>query len=665
MASVAGCLVGGLFYFAVLLDLRWAPARTAHPLGYASNFFDLQAEQLLNGRLSVPEGSLGIEGFVIGDQTYMYFPPFPALIRIPVQLITTEFNGRLTVLSMAIAWIVLAVVASRLVWLVGSLVVGDRQFTRSEAVAAGILIAMITGGTVLTFNASLPWVYHEVYAWAVPAVVGSMYWLLRVLVNPSTRAFGWLTAFALAAALTRVTGGLAVCAAIGLAAVWEGIRNRRNQGAVGSGRVATHHLLGLAAVIPMAAAVTVNMAKFNHPYMFPLEHQVWTKVNAHRQEALRINGGSITGSQFLEQTLTSYFRPHGLRFTEYFPWITLPADPPPLVNGAFFDQTYRTASVTATTPLLLVLTVSAVALLAWHRPLLHKLIPPLIGATAVGGPVLLYGYIAYRYTSEFAPGLIVGGIIGFWFVAPRLLRRSRWKSRVTLTVLASATAYSLIVQSVLGLSMSAFTSATGQLQKYLHVQRQLSGGPLSAQSELIEFVDELPPSRPADTLAILGQCSALYLASGDRYEPWILVEAEPTVLEVSLRREVKAGYVKIATVGANTPRDVLVQVRDDHHVRVVVRDDFAEVTGPWFGVYPNTTFRVGIALRPGDGLAQVTSTPGGHVTFVPALVRDEDWITMPGSVRIAPGNGSTWVGLHYRQVPSIARPLCRALSTLR
>ena len=34
----------------------------------------------------------------------MYFPPFPALLRLPVLMTTHEFDGRLTLLSMALAW---------------------------------------------------------------------------------------------------------------------------------------------------------------------------------------------------------------------------------------------------------------------------------------------------------------------------------------------------------------------------------------------------------------------------------------------------------------------------------------------------------------------------------------------------------------------------------
>ena len=44
-----GACGGALAFFAVLLDLRWSPGRTAIELRYASNFFDLQADAFLRG----------------------------------------------------------------------------------------------------------------------------------------------------------------------------------------------------------------------------------------------------------------------------------------------------------------------------------------------------------------------------------------------------------------------------------------------------------------------------------------------------------------------------------------------------------------------------------------------------------------------------------------
>src|ERR1700712_808003 len=126
-ASILGTGLGGLVYFLTLLDYGFHPLRGATAFRYAEQFFDLQATALRHGHLSVPEGSLGIEGFVVDGRTYSYFGIFPALLRIPVQLVTHEFDGRLTVISMAVAWVVFAVMPPRLYWLVRRLLTPDRR----------------------------------------------------------------------------------------------------------------------------------------------------------------------------------------------------------------------------------------------------------------------------------------------------------------------------------------------------------------------------------------------------------------------------------------------------------------------------------------------------------------------------------------------------------
>ncbi|MFQ6172590.1 hypothetical protein ACK8HX_13355 [Oryzobacter sp. R7] len=661
VASVLGCLVGAVAHLSVLLDLRWAPGRTAIELRYASNFFELQAASLLEGRLDVPEGSLGIEGFVVGGRTFMYFPPFPALVRMPVMLVTREFDGRLTVLSMALAWLVLAVVATRLVWLCRRVVHGpDRPVGRLEAALVGVVLAAMTGGTVLTFDASLPWVYHEVYTWAVATVVGALYWLARVLHEPSRRAHGWLLAFAAAAALTRTTGGLAVCGAIGLAALWRWAAGRR----VRPGRAVVALLV--ASLVPALASVTLNLAKFDHPYLFPLREQVWTEVSEQRREALEANGGTITGPQFLPTTLPTYFGVEGIRFTPWFPWVSAPADPPPVHADAVFDQTYRTASVTATTPLLLLLAALALPLALTRRAATRAvLVPPLLGSAAVGMGVLMYGYIANRYTSEFVPFLVVGSAVTVATLAPYARRLGPVVGGLLLAGAAVLTAYSLAVHALMGLTTSAVTAGGDRLVRHLEWQRALSGGEGSAQAGLVEQVDG-PPAAPGtpDTLAMTPGCGALYLATGDRYEPWVLVEERPTVLEVGLGRDIEPGTVRLASVLATSVRDVDLEVRDDHHVRVVVRDAYATVEGPWFGVYPTTTFRLAIAPRPSAQLATVTTTPGGFVAQVPYVRRDLDFNSAPGRVVVDAGAPARARALGATVVPREGRPpaLCEGLA---
>ena len=660
LASVLGLSVGGLFYLAVLLDFRWAPGRTAIPLRYASNFFDLQANALLNGHLDVPTGSLGIEGFVVDGRTYMYFPPFPALVRIPVMLVTHAFDGRLTVASMAVAWLVFAVFSARLLWLVRRLLHSNRPVGRTEAVGAGTVLAAVAGGTVLTFDAALPWVYHEVYLWAAATVVGAMYWLARAAMAPSRWTIGWLAFFALAAVLTRTTGGFAVCGAILFAAAWAGWRAHRT--GVSLRPAGT---LAAAGFAPLLAGITLNLVKFDHPYLFPLQQQVWSGVNSHRRDALLANGGTITGPQFLPTTATAYFRPDGLRLTDYYPWVSLPARPPQVVGDVVFDQTYRTASVTATTPLLLVLALAAlVVLVRVPGETRRVLLPPLLGSAAVGGGVLMYGYISNRYTSEFVPGLVVGSTITAAALLPLLSPRRRAVRAGVLAALAVFTAYSLLVQTALGYREAAVHTRGERLTDFLNRQRELSGGPGSPQAALVRQVTALPVDPSVDTLGIIGDCSALYLATGDTYEPWALVQARPVVLEFTAPRELRNGAFPLATVVSSRTRSITVETGADNSMRVVVSDGAVRVTGPWVGVYPGTTFRIGWEPRSDVGQLEVTTTPGGRVAFLPWRRVDADWVSHPGEVRLNPAltKDAGALGITVDEPTGRSLSLCRALA---
>ena len=407
-STAVGVVVGGAAYCAILLDFARSLTRNAVQLGYASNFFDFQARALMDGHLWVQPGSLGIEGFIRDGHTYMYFPPFPALLRIPVMLVTHDFDGRLTVVSMALAWLLFAVMTVKLFWLVRRCLAGSRAVSRFEAVLAAAFLSMALGGTVVTFDASLPWVYHEVYLWAVALVVGGLYWLVRVALDPTPRSIAWLGALTLGAMLTRVTGGWALSLCVLVLAGWLATGRPHREA-----RSMWRWVLA-AGLVPLAVGVAYNYVKFQHPYLFPLEDQVWTQLNAHRREALRINGGTITGPQFFATSLANYFQPAGIRFVGYFPWITLPAEPAAAYGGAFIDQSYRTGSVTAFMPLALVLTMVSLPVLFRPRvDLAHRALRlALVAGVLVTGGVMAYGYLAYRYTSEFVPAILLGGSIG-------------------------------------------------------------------------------------------------------------------------------------------------------------------------------------------------------------------------------------------------------------
>ena len=80
---------------------------------------------------------------------------------------------------------------------------------------------------------------------------------------------------------------------------------------------------------------------------------------------------------------------------------------------------------------------------------------------------------------------------------------------------------------------------------------------------------------------------------------------------------------------------VELETKSDHHARVVIANEDGDYAGPWFPVYGGGSFRVGIAVASDLGYAEVTSTPGGFVGYVPFTEWDENWEARPGSIELA------------------------------
>ena len=354
VSTSVGLFVGGVAFVLTLLDWTTSLTRTALATRYFSGFYDLQARRLLDGHIDVPTNSLGIEGFIHDGKTFMYFPPWPAILRLPVLLTTHEYDGQLTVLSMAVAWVVFAVMVTKLVWLLVPLLAGEDAVTPWTGGLVAAFLAAATGGSFLTFDAAQPWVYHEAYVWAVTSVVGGIYWLVRVLTSPTRHAVWWLFVFGLLCVGSRATEGWALCLVVIGVAIW--MRRARPD----RPRDPLWWRVLLAGLVPLALSIALNEYKFDSVYIFPLQDQVWTQVNAQRRAALAANGGGLTGPQFFTTSFMAYLRPDGIRFVDYFPFITLPAHAAPVYNDAHIDQTYRTGSATSFMPLLMLMFLTAV-----------------------------------------------------------------------------------------------------------------------------------------------------------------------------------------------------------------------------------------------------------------------------------------------------------------
>jgi hypothetical protein len=115
----------------------------------------------------------------------------------------------------------------------------------------------------------------------------------------------------------------------------------------------------------------------------------------------------------------------------------------------------------------------------------------------------------------------------------------------------------------------------------------------------------------------------------------VLVERRANVVVVDVKDTIRPGRTPMFVVHATKDRYVHLETTRDHYARVVITNEEGDYAGPWFPVYGGGSFRVGVSVASDLGYAEVTSTPGGFVGYVPFTEWDENWEARPGSIELA------------------------------
>jgi peptidoglycan/LPS O-acetylase OafA/YrhL len=629
-ACVAGGIAASVPFLMVLWNFGLRPLRTAVPTRIFSDFYDIQARALMHGRLDVPRGALTIEAFRVGGRDYMYFPPLPAILRMPVLAVTDSLDGRLTSLSMLLAWVLTVTFIALLMWRVRGLVRPGAALGRGEAFAYGLLVAVIAGGSVLVFIAALPWVYHEAYMWSTAMAIGAIYAVIGILERPTAGRVLFAGAVTLGCVLSRTTAGwacgLTLIAAAGVLLFQARYRANREWALC----------VFAAGLIPLAIGVAINWAKFRHPFLFPLESQIWTDLNVHRRRALEANGGGLTGPQFFTSSLVNYFRPDGIRVVPVFPFVTLPAEPARSVGGAFLDQTYRTGSVPAFMPLLFGLGVWGLILTFRRRASdgLARLRVPVLGALAVAGGVMFYGYIAHRYTAEFLPALVVLSAIGMADATRRFPGWTHRTRRAAATALIALAVFGVVANTAVGGATARVAEGGQSLRNLMSVRMQISewsGRPLAGFVDRANAVDD---DAPADQLRIVGDCDAVYLATGDQYEPWRPVDVRGVSLDVTATGRGGPGRIPLIRFDGAVEQSLVLDHDGRGNFRLAVDGgSLLHQPGDWYAFQPDATFTVDV-WADGEESAFVIDAPALLYDIVPMQEWDRDWISIPTRIRV-------------------------------
>jgi hypothetical protein len=509
VAVVAGTVIVLPVFLWFLWDLWSGSLNVLRGVPY-DNFYDMQARALFHGHLYLPNGSMGIEGFVHDGRQYTYFGLFPSLVRMPVLLLTSDLDGQLTAPSILVAWLLTALFSSMMIWRLRILMLGDRFLGRAEAASYGALIASILGGSVILYLAATPFVFNEDFAWSVPLTVGSLFALLGVLERPSSGRVIASGLLILCTNLDRTPPGWSCSVAALLVAGWFAL----GRGGASNRRWA----LPMVAVglVPFVVGCVVTYIKFGIPIGLPMADQVWATVNAHRRYFLAANGGKAFSVGFLPSTLTAYLQPFGIRVSGLFPFIAPPGAPAAWLAGAVLDQTYPTASFTDTSPLLLLLgmwgAVTAFRRRGVGQVRLTRIV--LLGAAAGAGGVLLWGYISQRYLADLMPFFIIAAAIGLIDIWRRVDGRSLRLQAFALGAVVILCLYGIAANAAIA-SFPVNQWSTAQFARFVSVEKSLSIDSLAGS---VRHGSRLPYWAPAGQLFAMNNCSGLYISTGNDME---------------------------------------------------------------------------------------------------------------------------------------------------
>lgn len=549
--------MSGLVFFWLLTAGTMNPIR--HDEAPAAGFYDAQVHAWFDGHWDVPRDEASIESFVIDGRNYVYFGPWPALLRVPVLAFTDSLDHDLAGVSMTIAFAVALSGAAALSWRTREVIRGpDEPFSRRDAVAAGAFTVLLGGGTTILWLAGRAWAYEEALLWAVATALWSFAMLVEHLLRPSWRALALASLFATLSFSSRGPVGaapvVALCAVAGAALLraaedrWRARAGPLHAPARWFGLPEHLPVLGaVAAVIaPVVAYTSVNFVKFGSLFRLPIDSQLYiNQARPARVAALEANGGSLFGLKFLPTNLLHYFRPDAFDLSRVFPFFYPPRQPPTLVGDVVFDGVEPAASLTVTAPLLLALAAVGIVVILRRRAAPGTPGPAVLRPLVLGGALatlagLSIAWNTQRYQGDLLPLLVVTGLAGLHHLLHRRTATDRsrarpwpvWAKGVALAGLGLALAVFMFLHVALGLFYQrTFLALAVDREGYVAFQQELDDRlfgdrpPVGVQQGVV-----LPAEAAPGDLYVFGACDGLYQSigslgtEGQAWKVWVGVE---------------------------------------------------------------------------------------------------------------------------------------------
>lgn len=533
---------------------------------FYDNFFDAQGRSFFDGHLDVPPEVALFEGFEIDGRTYIYFGPFPTLIRLPILALTDAYDGRLTTLSMLLAMMVLIVAAFRLSCVLRAAVRGSAPVSRREVWANAPLAVAVLAAPPF-FLASATVVFHEASIWGVALTVAALDAVARWQRDPTDRRLAVAALLVCLALLNRQAIALGALVALALAgAVWlvrrywqrdpevgNGVGNAGDAEDAGPGErlralAPAAGRIAAAVVLATVPAVAIHYAKFGQVFGVPIDKQVISQDLVDRGEdraEVLASNPNFQGLEYVSTTAWQYFRPDAVDFRRDLPWIDFPRTGPTLVDeDVVFDTLDWSSSIPSTAPALTVLSLVA---LAWAVGSLRArrrgssgsgssggdngrrlaprtpLSPFVVGTLVSTMGVLAFAYVAHRYLADIYPLVLVGGLIGFHVLVGSTPGWAPWARRSMVAAVGTLVAVGVVVNLALTLSYQrerGHSVPEEWMAEWVDWRVQLPGSPMVMHAESLIN----PPPVADGALLVVGDCEGLYTGMRDL---WLVIEEAP------------------------------------------------------------------------------------------------------------------------------------------
>ncbi|CAN5544275.1 hypothetical protein BH10ACT2_BH10ACT2_23570 [soil metagenome] len=481
----------GATILVALILCRWRPWDFFDRGGFSTDFYDAQAHAFLHGHLDVAPEVAAAEGFLIGGKIYLYYGPLLALARLPFVLFGHWADGRLSRLSITLAFFAACTLSLHLARHVARLLGGGSSRRYAVLVAA---VAVSPALSLAGWNS----VYDETEMWALALFLATAVALLRLWQTPTRRAAAIAVVFAAATILTRASVGLGAVTAVALVGVLLWRRNRR---------VAVATVLG--AGVALLTNVAINLAKFGTLFDLPADRQVLTLRSARRAAWFAGNHGSFLSIRFLPTTFVHYFRPDAIRIERLVPFVRF--GPRAAEYGSYpLESNTPAASLTASATLLFLLGIVGLWIVIRRRS--WVLLGLFVGALVAAVPSFLIGFVANRYLTDMLPALIIPGAVAVAVVA----RPSRASARAAGRLVALLATWGLLVNVSLATWIQNLKEPGFTEMRYAIDDAVFGGAPPS----VIDLVPGAPPPRDG-VVAIDADCAGLYIAEQGA---WVALE---------------------------------------------------------------------------------------------------------------------------------------------